>query len=184
LLTQAAFCAATTRINLEVARRTAVSRQRSVPAPVLDDFDRRILALYQHDTRIVAEAIAQTVGLSAASVQRRLKRLRETGVIVRETATLQRAALGFPVTCIVGVDVEYERAEHLDSFKKLMLKHPNVQQCYYVTGEIDFIVVVAMRDLAEYEAFTREAFMNNRNVVSFTTYVVLDTVKSENALPL
>ena len=167
-----------------MARRPAVSRQHSVPAPALDAFDQRILALYQHDTRIIAEEIAEKVGLSAASVQRRLKRLRETGVIMRETATLHPNALGFPVTCIVGVDVEYERVEHLDSFKKLMLKHPNVQQCYYVTGEIDFILVVATRDLAQYEAFTREAFMNNRNVVSFTTYVVMDTVKSGSALPL
>jgi Lrp/AsnC family leucine-responsive transcriptional regulator len=163
-------------------------RNAAIPAaaakPVLDEFDRRILALYQHDTRIVAEQIAERVGLSAASVQRRLKRLRETGVIVAETAMLNRAALGFPVTCIVGVDVEYERAEHLDSFKKLMLKHRNVQQCYYVTGEIDFILVVTTRDLAEYEAFTREAFMNNRNVVSFTTYVVMDAVKSGSGLPL
>jgi DNA-binding Lrp family transcriptional regulator len=167
-----------------LARRTAVSRHKHLAAPALDEFDRRILALYQHDTRIVAEHIAERVGLSAASVQRRLKRLREVGVIVRETATLHRNAVGFPVTCIVGVDVEYERAEHLDSFKKLMLKHPNVQQCYYVTGAIDFILVVATRDLAEYEAFTREAFMNNRNVVSFTTYVVMDEVKSGSALPL
>jgi Lrp/AsnC family transcriptional regulator, leucine-responsive regulatory protein len=166
-----------------MSKRSAAAR----PAPAaeaLDAFDRRILALYQHDTRIVAEEIGEKVGLSAASVQRRLKRLRETGVILRETACLNRSALGFPVACVVGVDVEYERAEHLDSFKKLMLKHRNVQQCYYVTGEIDFILVVATRDLAEYEAFTREVFMNNRNVRSFTTYVVMDAVKVGGALPL
>jgi len=65
-----------------------------------------------------------------------------------------------------------------------MLKHRNVQQCYYVTGEIDFVVVVAARDLAEYETFTREALMNNRNVRSFTTYVVMDAVKVGTVLPL
>jgi Lrp/AsnC family leucine-responsive transcriptional regulator len=53
-----------------------------------------------------------------------------------------------------------------------------------ITGEIDFILVVATRDLAEYEAFTREVFMNNRNVRSFTTYVVMDAVKVGGALPL
>jgi len=166
-----------------MSRRNAAARQKPAPQAI-DAFDRRILALYQHDTRLVAEQIAEQVGLSAAAVQRRLKRMREAGVISRETATLDRSAVGFPVTCIVGVDVEIERAEHLDSFKKLMLKHGNVQQCYYVTGEIDFILVVATRDLAEYEAFTREVFMNNRNVRSFTTYVVMDAVKAGTALPL
>ena len=86
--------------------------------------------------------------------------------------------------CIVGVDLVDERAEHIDSFKKAMLKHRNVQQCYYVTGEIDFILVIVARDLAQYEVFTREAFSSNRNVRSFTTYVVMDAVKVGTALPL
>jgi Lrp/AsnC family transcriptional regulator, leucine-responsive regulatory protein len=82
------------------------------------------------------------------------------------------------------VDLADERTQHIDGFKRTMLKHPNVQQCYYVTGEIDFILVVATRDLAEYEAFTREAFLSNRNVRSFTTYVVMDPVKVGAAFPL
>jgi DNA-binding Lrp family transcriptional regulator len=170
-------------MNLKMSQRNAASRP-TLPPDAVDEFDRRILALYQHDTRLIAGAIGEKVGLSAASVQRRLKRLREIGVITKETASLNGSAVGFPVTCIVGVDVEDERAEHIDRFKKLMLKHRNVQQCYYVTGEIDFVLVVATRDLAEYEAFTREAFMDNRNVRSFTTYVVMDPVKVGTALPL
>lgn len=166
-----------------MSRRNAASRA-SLALGAIDEFDRRILALYQHDTRLVAGTIGEKVGLSAASVQRRLKRLREIGVIARETASLNGSAVGCPVTCIVGVDLVDERAEHIDTFKKLMLKPRNVQQCYYVTGEIDFILVVATRDLAEYEAFTREAFSGNRNVRSFTTYVVMDAVKVGTALPL
>jgi DNA-binding Lrp family transcriptional regulator len=166
-----------------MSRRNAPSQRRPASSAI-DEFDQRILALYQHDTRLVAEAIGEKVGLSAASVQRRLKRMREVGVIVRETAALNGSAVGVPVICIVGVDLVDERAVHIDSFKKAMLKHRNVQQCYYVTGEIDFILVVTTRDLAEYEAFTREVFMNNRNVRSFTTYVVMDAVKVGTALPL
>jgi len=72
----------------------------------------------------------------------------------------------------------------LKSFKRAMLKHRDVQQCYYVPGKIDFVVVVTTRDLAEYEAFTRDAFVNNGNVRSFTAYVVMDPVKVGTALTL
>jgi len=166
-----------------MSRRNA-SSQRRPASSAIDDFDHRILALYQHDTRLVAEAIGDKVGLSPASVQRRLKRLREIGVIVRETAELNGSAVGVSVICIVGGDLVDERTEHIDSFKQAMLKHRNVQQCYYVTGEIDFILVIVARDLAQYEVFTREAFSSNRNVRSFTTYVVMDAVKVGTALPL
>src|SRR5262245_52662958 len=81
--------------------------------PELDDFDRRILAIYQHDTRITAATIGSRVGLSGAAVQRRLKRLRETGVIVAETARLSGKALGLPVTCIVGVDLRDESTREM-----------------------------------------------------------------------
>lgn len=150
----------------------------------LDDFDRRILAIYQHDTRVTGESIGQAVGLSAAAVQRRLKRLRSHGVIIQEEARLDAKALGVPVTCIVGVDLEYERNQHVDEFKQRMREHPNVQQCYYVTGSQDFVLVVVARSLQEYEEFTREALMEHANVRSFTTLVSMDTVKAGYALPV
>lgn len=150
----------------------------------LNDFDRRILAIYQHDTRVTGESIGQAVGLSAAAVQRRLKRLRARGVIIQEEARLDAKALGLPTTCIVGVDLEYERNQHVDEFKQRMRDHPNVQQCYYVTGSMDFVLVAVTRTLQEYEDFTREALMEYSNVRSFTTMVAMDSVKSGYALPL
>lgn len=153
-------------------------------AEQLDDFDRRILAIYQHDTRMTGESIGQEVGLSAAAVQRRLKRLRTRGVISQEGARLDAKALGLPVTCIVGVDLDYERNQHVDEFKQRMREHPNVQQCYYVTGRLDFVLVVVTRTLQEYEDFTRETLMEHSNVRSFTTLVSMDTVKAGYSLPL
>jgi Lrp/AsnC family transcriptional regulator, leucine-responsive regulatory protein len=153
-------------------------------AAALDRFDRAILALYHADTRRVAEDIGREVGLSAAAVQRRIRRLREAGVIRAEIARLDAHALGFPITCVVGVDVENERAEHIDAFRRKMAALRNVQQCWYVTGEWDFVVVVKARDMVDYERFTREVFLNDPNVRSFTTHVVMDEVKAGFGLPL
>ncbi|TKI06733.1 Lrp/AsnC family transcriptional regulator [Martelella alba] len=164
--------------------KNAAKPQKNHATAAIDALDRRILAHWQHDTRQIAERIGEEVGLSAAAVQRRLKRLRAAGVIEAETATLNARALGFPVTCLVGIDLLHERNEHIRSFKQAMLKQPMVQQCFYVTGEYDFILLVVCRDLEDYEQFTQTAIMSDDNVRSFTTWVVMDRVKSGNLLPM
>ena len=152
--------------------------------PALDDFDIQILSRYQHDTRQTAESIGAEVGLSAAAVQRRLKRMREVGVIQAENARIDPAAVGFPLTCIVSVDIEREGAADLTRFKKKMLSCPGVQQCYYVTGDMDFIVIVLVRDMSDYESFTREYLLSDPNVRRFTTHVVMEQVKTGVSVPL
>ncbi len=86
----------------------------------LDALDLRILERYQFDTRVPARAIGAAIGLSTAAVQRRLKRLRQIGVIQREVAELAPKALGLPVTCVVGVNPEKERAADIERFKRRM----------------------------------------------------------------
>jgi Lrp/AsnC family transcriptional regulator, leucine-responsive regulatory protein len=150
----------------------------------LDTLDLRILARYQHDTRLTAEAIGAEVGLSAAAVQRRLKRLRETGVIEAEVARLSPRAVGVPLTCIVLVDIDREGAADLAGFQRRMLACPQVQQCYYVTGAADFVLVVLATDMEAYERFTREQLLSDANVRSFTTHVTMERVKAGLSLPL
>ena len=150
----------------------------------LDAFDYRILERWQHDTRIPAKAIADAIGLSAAAVQRRLKRLRELGVIRREVAELDPRKIGLPVTCIVGVDLDREGAEDLARFRKKMLACAEVQQCYYVTGQNDFVLVVLAADMEAYDAFTRRTLLADGNVKSFTTQVTLERVKTGTGVAL
>jgi len=152
--------------------------------PALDDLDRRILARYQHDTRLAAEAIGAEVGLSAAAVQRRLKRLREAGVIRAETAELDRRALGLQLTVMVAVDLIDEGQAAIDRFRDRMCASPEVQQCYAVAGPIDYLLVLVLPDLPAYEAFARERLQADANVRSFTTHVVLDVAKAGSALPI
>lgn len=143
----------------------------------LDRFDLAILERYQRDTQLPAKTIGDAIGLSAAAVQRRLKRLREDGVIERECAVLAPKALGMMITCIVNVDLDREGSVDLERFRRDMLRRPEVQQCYYVTGQSDFVLIVLAPDMEAYDAFTREALMGDSNVRSFTTHVVLERVK-------
>src|SRR4051794_7743380 len=116
-------------------------------AIALDSLDLKILDRYQHDTGVSAQRIGKAVGLSAAAVQRRLKRMRAAGVIAAEVAQIAPERVGYPLTCIVGVRLERDtRAENL-RFKKKMASNRHVQQCYAVTGELDYVVVVLARDM-------------------------------------
>ena len=145
----------------------------------LDTFDRALLNLVQKDARMTAEAIGEIIGLSPASVHRRLKRLREKGVILSEVAILNGQMLEKGMTFIVSVEVERERADLLDAFRKDMKSLPEVQQCYYVTGETDFVLIIKVKDMDDYERFTKEAFFDNFNIRKFRTSVVMSEVKAD-----
>jgi DNA-binding Lrp family transcriptional regulator len=155
-----------------------------VRTPDLDHLDLAILSCLQADARTIAEVIGAKVGLSAAAVQRRIKRLREAGVIEKEVAVLSPTALGLDMTFVVMVEMERESLTVLESFRAQVLADNCVQQCYYVTGTADFVLVVTCPDMATFEAFTRRMFFDNPDVRHFTTSVAMDRVKVGLTLPL
>ena len=150
----------------------------------LDRFDLKILDLVQHDNRLTSEALGERVGLSATAVQRRLKRLRDTGVIEADVAVVSPKAVGQRVQMLVMVSLERERADIIDRFKKSIRATPEVMNGYYVTGEADFMLVITTRDMEDYELFTRRFFYENPDIKNFKTMVVMDRVKVGFALPL
>jgi DNA-binding Lrp family transcriptional regulator len=143
----------------------------------MDEKDLEILKLIQSNARLTADALSVDVALSPPAIQKRLKRMRETGVIENEIAVLSPAKLGREMTVIVEVMLERESRVHLNDFKQKMRKAPVVQQCYYTTGEADFVLIVVVSDIKEYEAFTEEYFFDESNVSRFTSSVVMDRVK-------
>lgn len=151
----------------------------------LDKFDRQILGLMQQDCRQSAEQIAHSVGLSATAVQRRIKRLRETGVIRAEVALVDAQAVGLGVSVLVEVELaEASREAVIDGFKRRMVARPEVQQCLYVAGASDFVLLVAAADLASFERLTRELFFDDPNIKKFRSTFVLESAKLGLALPL
>lgn len=143
----------------------------------LDPADRTLLALLQRDARTPLDRMAEATGLSAATVQRRVKRLRAQGVIDREAAVLDPASLGWAMTFLVLVEMERERIDVLDAFRRRMRSEPQVQQCYYITGDADFALICLARDMNDYEQLTRRLFFDDMNVRRFRTSVVMDRTK-------
>jgi DNA-binding Lrp family transcriptional regulator len=150
----------------------------------LDAFDHKILAILQRDNTTPQRTIGEAVGLSAPAVQRRIKRMTEDGVIRANVAVLDSAALGQSITIFVEVEVISETAKQIEQAKSQFAAAPEIQQCYYVTGEADFILVIVVPSMADYEALTRRLFFSNNNVKRFRTFVAMDRVKVGLSVPI
>ena len=150
----------------------------------IDSADIRLLKIMQDDARIGLDALAEKISLSRASIQRRLKRLRDNNIIVKDISILDPSKVGHPMTFVVMVELERERIDQIDAFSKLIKKEPQVQQCYYITGEADFCLICICRDMNDFEALTHRLFFDNSNVRRFRTSVVMGRKKIGLEVPL
>lgn len=144
----------------------------------LDRFDRAILRILQRDNKTPQRRIGEAVNLSAAAVQRRIAAMERAGVIQRNVAIVDTHAAAMTITSIVEVQMVNEHLQTADAARALFRATPEVQQCYYVTGGISFVLVIVAPDMPSYEALTRRLFNENDAVASFRSLIALDRVKT------
>lgn len=150
----------------------------------MDITDRKLLDQLQKNARTSILSLAETTGLSTASVQRRMRALRDSGAIRREVAILDPAQVGLGITAIVAVELERDRFDQIDAFKRKAREDRSVTHFYCIAGESDFILIVMARDIADYEAFTHRFFFADRNVRKFRTSIVVSTEKATSEVPI
>lgn len=150
----------------------------------LDKFDRLLLNAVQADAGQTSEQLAEKVALSSSAVQRRLRRLKDQGVIVHQTAVLDPRKVGRPTFFIVSLEVERERPELMAQLRAWLAAQDHVQQAFYVTGEADFVLVVTSPDTEAYDALMARLVSENANVRRFTTNVALGVVKRGLTIPV
>ncbi|MCA0175255.1 MAG: Lrp/AsnC family transcriptional regulator [Proteobacteria bacterium] len=149
-----------------------------------DKYDLTLLAALQQDGRMAQRELGQRANLSTAAVNRRLQLLARHGVIERYSACLNPQALGYGLTVVVEIQVDNERADLLDAMQRTFKACPQVQQCYYVAGECDFVLIMLVRSMEQYVTLTRELFFASGNVKSFKTLVAMDRVKTGAGVPV
>lgn len=150
----------------------------------LDQADVVIINTLQENARTSLEQLAHITGLSSATVQRRVKALRDTGVIVREIAVVDPIKVGQSMSFVILVELERERRDQIDIFVRRAVNEPLVQQCYYVTGDADFCLICTAKDMNEFEEMTQRLFFEDTNVRRFRTSVVMGRKKVGLGVPL
>ena len=151
------------------------------PLP-LDEFDHRLLELLQRDADATLAALGDAVGLSASAVQRRIKRYRAHGML-RAVAVLDPNLLPATTLATVWVTMERDTQRAHSAFRSRMRAAPEVQQCYALAGEWDYLVILAASSVAHYREVAERLFVDEGNVRRYDTRLVFDTVKQGLALP-
>ena len=167
---------------------TAAGRKARPPVvdPVrpLDDLDRQMLKHLQHDARITSVELARRLHLSSAGLQKRVRKLENRGVIERYATVLSRHAVGLDLLCFVQVSLAHHRPGSVKRFPDRVRSLPEVLECHYLTGEVDYLLKVVVASHQELERFLFEKLMKIAGIDGVRTSIVLKEIKTSTALPL
>lgn len=149
----------------------------------MDATDLKILAIIQEDCSLPINEVAARVNLSQTPCWRRIQRLESQGVIRRRVALLDPAAIGAGISVFVSIETGDHSAEWLQRFADLVADMPQVMEVYRMAGDVDYLLRVAVGDMAQFDDFYRRliALIPLKNV---TSRFAMESVKSTTAYPL
>jgi DNA-binding Lrp family transcriptional regulator len=150
----------------------------------LDRIDLRILEHLQGHARATNLELAQAANLSPAQCHRRHRRLEEAGYVGRYETRLNAARMGLTVVAFVHVSMERGHVRELEKFKSVLVDLQEVQECYIVTGDFDYVLKVVTRDLPALSRFLMDTLMRLPGVAAVRSSVCMEEVKCTSALPL
>ncbi len=150
----------------------------------IDEQDRQILILLQKESALSHAEVGERVGLSAASAWRRIKRLEEAGIIRSRVALLDAAKAGLTVQVVVTVSLRHHGDGQRETFEEWVRSHPEVMECYALTGDKDYVLRVMVADMEAYDHFLTGDLLRQDCVASASSSIVLRQIKYTTALPL
>ena len=149
----------------------------------IDDLDRKILAELQADASQSLDEIARKVGSSKTPVWNRIKRMKETGVITRQTAILDAEALGLEACFFVLVRTSEHEADWQRRFLDVLRRRPEVLEAHRLAGDIDYILKVRVKNARAYDQFY-QALISEVKIHNVTALLSMEEIKSTTVLPL
>ena len=149
----------------------------------LDEMDRKILGELQVDAGQSLDEIARKVGSSKTPVWNRIKRMRETGVILRQTAILDPDALGLEACFFVLIRTSEHEAEWQRRFLQALRMRPEVLEAHRLAGDIDYILKVRVKNARAYDTFY-QALISEVRIYNVTALLSMEEIKTTTMLPL
>lgn len=149
----------------------------------IDGIDLKLLDLLQDNASQSNQALAARVHISPPTCLRRVKRLRDAGLIEREIAILNpdklASALGHGLTALIEITLDQQGADHQQTFEARVVGDNAVQQCYRVSPGPDFMLVVHVRDMPAYLALAQRLFTSDANVRNVKAFFSVKRAKFE-----
>jgi Lrp/AsnC family leucine-responsive transcriptional regulator len=150
----------------------------------LDATDIKILTILQHNGRITNSKLAADIGISPPAMLERVKRLEASGVIEKYVAILNREKTGFGLLAIINISLSLHQISNLQLVKERLIQLEEVLECYQMTGDIDFLLKVAIQDMNSYTEFVNNKLSGIPGIQNIKTSFVLAALKSDTAINL
>ncbi|MBN9428645.1 MAG: Lrp/AsnC family transcriptional regulator [Burkholderiales bacterium] len=164
--------------------RAAGAKAAELASHGLDAIDLRILDALQQDGRLTNVDLARRVNLSPSPCLARVKALEERGLIAGYVALCDPLALGLSVNVFISVSLERQRKDALDTFERRAAEHPEVMECYLMTGDSDYLLRVVVPDMQSLERFIVDHLAKIPGVANIRSSFALKQVRYKTALPL
>ena len=150
----------------------------------LDEIDRRIVRALQRDASLSHAALAENVGASAASVWRRVRNLEKEGVLGASVRLADPARLGRAVNVLCQVRMNRQSQEARADFERFIEGRDEIVECYAMSGEWDYLLRIAVRDVADYDRFIRQGVLAHPSVANAASNFALRQVKYTTEIPV
>lgn len=148
----------------------------------LDKVDRRLLNLLQKDNQIPTRTLAEKVHISQPTCLRRIRDMREAGIISANVAMIDPFALGYGMLAFLEVSLSNQSDEYMQEFELRMSKEAEVMQCYFVSGDYDYFLVIHVIDMDAYYQFVRRAISGSGNVRHFQSRFPMKRAKFDTRI--
>ena len=148
----------------------------------LDKVDRKLLNMLQKDNQTPTRTLADAVHISQPTCLRRIRDMREAGIIAADVAMIDPFALGYGMLAFLEVSLENQADELMQEFEKHMSKESEVMQCYFVSGDYDYFLVVHVVDMDAYYQFVRRAISGSGNVRHFQSRFPMKRAKFDTQI--
>ncbi len=149
-----------------------------------DNIDKKILNILQEEGRITNTKLAKEIGISPPSMLDRVKRLENSGAIEKFVALVDMEKTGFGLLALIMVSLSLHQISSLENVKDSLIKLDEVLECYQVSGDVDFLLKVATKDMNSYKDFVNNKLSGIAGIQNIKTSFVLDTLKSTTKLKI
>jgi Lrp/AsnC family transcriptional regulator len=146
--------------------------------------DIKILSLLQTDASMSTASIAEQINISQSPCWRRINRMEEAGLIKGRVAVLDRARLGMEVVVFATINLTSTGRQNLIEFEREIVTHPEVIECYTMTGIWDYMLKIVTRDIRHYEDFVRNTLTTSPSIRELHSHMAVTEIKNSTELPL
>ena len=150
----------------------------------LDKIDLKILKILQENAKITNLQLSGEVGLSPAPTLERVKKLENAKLIKGYYTEVNEEALGLGIKAIIQITLTRQIENAIANFKKEINKIPEIMQCYQVTGNADYILIVMLKDIRDFESLISQRLSKMEEIGQMQTMVILSKLIDSKVLPV